>query len=74
MSADCLTFEKEGRGNYLITDDDICMPYRTMKQVRQYIEVIFPHIKLPSKLDSFYYNYSSGYLSINSKAIERGDE
>ena len=72
MSADCLTFEKVGR-KYLITDDDIYMPDRTMKQVRQYIEVNFPGTKLPKKLDSFYYNYSSGYLSINGKEIERGD-
>lgn len=73
MSADCLTFEKMGR-KYLITDDDIYMPDRTMKQVRQYIEDNLPGTKLPGKLDSFYYNYSSGYLSINGKVIERGDE
>lgn len=75
MSADCLTFEKDRkRGRYTITDDDTSMPDRTMKQVRHYIGFNFPNLKLPKKLDSFYYNYSSGYLSINDKVIERGDE
>lgn len=74
MSADCVTFEEDGRGRYTIVDDNIMMPGRSMEQVRAYLDAKFPTVLLPEKLNSFYYNYSSGYLSINGEVVQEPEQ